>query len=389
MSSRICVSTFLLLLSSLSLAAGAAAQNRPPVADAGPDQTLECSAQTGADVTLDGSASSDLDGDVLTYTWTGAALPLGLPLDGVMPTVPLPPGVHELTLTIDDAMGGMSSDTVLITIDTTLPVLVLKQDSDELWPPNHKLHVYRAADLVESVSDECGTPLAPEDVIFARGTSDEAEDGVGDGSTTGDIAFGAECKQAALRAERAGPRDGRVYELFLAIADDAGNETVQTFRVDVPHDAAHAAVDSGDAYEVTECGGLVSCPDAPAACSEAGVSELAIRSGKKGARLRWRATDFMAGGLSDGGSALCLYVDDAPAGESLAPDKVKHKTKQGVASLGVRTRGDDLEIPALPIASGAELRVELHGASGVCVGSTFAVDAASLNEADAFEAENE
>jgi len=51
----------------------AAVANAAPVANAGPDQNVK----NGALVTLDGSASSDANGDALTYQWTMDARPSG------------------------------------------------------------------------------------------------------------------------------------------------------------------------------------------------------------------------------------------------------------------------------------------------------------------------
>jgi len=48
-------------------------KNSPPVANAGPDQTIT----TGATVQLDGSRSTDVDGDALTHSWSFVSVPAG------------------------------------------------------------------------------------------------------------------------------------------------------------------------------------------------------------------------------------------------------------------------------------------------------------------------
>lgn len=92
-------------------------QNQPPMANAGPDQTVEATSPAGAFVTLNGAGSSDPDGDVLTYNWTG----LFGAVSGVSPTVTLSLGTHTLTLTVSDGQA-TATDTVSITVqDTTAP----------------------------------------------------------------------------------------------------------------------------------------------------------------------------------------------------------------------------------------------------------------------------
>ncbi len=107
--------------------------NRPPVANAGPDQTIECCCQQGGThVTLDGSGSSDPDGDPLTYKWIGPFQGGDVGVGGVNPTVKLVPGCrdsYEITLVVNDGKQDSPPDTVRITVqDTTAPSLTCPED---------------------------------------------------------------------------------------------------------------------------------------------------------------------------------------------------------------------------------------------------------------------
>lgn len=98
--------------------------NEPPFAFAGYDQLVEATA-INTPVTLDGSGSTDPDGDALTYTWSGG---FGL-ATGVNPVVALALGTHDIDLSVDDGKGGFDSDEVQIIVqDTTAPVLTIPAD---------------------------------------------------------------------------------------------------------------------------------------------------------------------------------------------------------------------------------------------------------------------
>ncbi len=98
--------------------AEAPAQNEPPVANAGPDQTVPRNTPTGASVTLDGSGSSDPEEAPLTYAWTWA----GGSASGVSPTITLPQGQTTITLVVNDGELDSAPDTVVITVTNTAPV---------------------------------------------------------------------------------------------------------------------------------------------------------------------------------------------------------------------------------------------------------------------------
>lgn len=98
--------------------------NSLPVADAGADKTLECTGNGGATVLLDGSNSTDSDGDALTYTWRKNGNIIAGPSTQSTAQVFLAVGVHNLELTVDDGIAGSSTDYVTITVtDFTPPVV--------------------------------------------------------------------------------------------------------------------------------------------------------------------------------------------------------------------------------------------------------------------------
>jgi hypothetical protein len=97
----------------------------PPIADAGPDQTNECSG-AGTIVELDARGSTDPDGDPLVYKWVLGGMVLGT---NAVENVSLPLGVHEISLTVTDPGGASDSDTNSVTVwDTTPPALVCPTD---------------------------------------------------------------------------------------------------------------------------------------------------------------------------------------------------------------------------------------------------------------------
>jgi len=98
--------------------------NSPPVAKGGPNQTITV---TGT-VQLDGSESTDVDGDVLTYLWAFVSVPQGSQARLTNPNSPKPTfvadvlGTYVLQLVVNDGTVNGSPATVVITSSDVPPV---------------------------------------------------------------------------------------------------------------------------------------------------------------------------------------------------------------------------------------------------------------------------
>lgn len=144
---------------------GAPPSNQPPVADAGPDQTVIDTNGDGIgieSVALDGSASSDPDGTITTYEWSEGG---SLIATGVTPVVALAVGNHTITLTVTDNGGATASDTVLISVVDPLAGITLtatgykvkglqKADLDWLGATSTQVDVYRDGTLIATTTND-------------------------------------------------------------------------------------------------------------------------------------------------------------------------------------------------------------------------------------------
>jgi hypothetical protein len=204
--------------------------NTPPVADAGPNQTVYAWSDGLADVTLDGSGSYDEDGDAISYLWTWQIDTIAYEANGVNPTIELPLGEHTINLVVNDGTEDSVPDEVVVTVlDNTPPQLTLTVTPDTIWPPNNNM----AAVIVDwFVTDNCDDSpqvslvdiTVEEDGVLISGLADSDDIEVLDDTIIN------------LRAKRSGRSSSRIYSLIYQATDASGNVAEQTTTVTIPHD---------------------------------------------------------------------------------------------------------------------------------------------------------
>ncbi len=66
-------------------------------------------------------------------------------------------------------------------------------------------------------------------------TSNEPDNGLGDGDTSNDIVIEDDFHYGKLRAERSGGGTGRIYTITYKVTDACGNSATTIVTVNVPH----------------------------------------------------------------------------------------------------------------------------------------------------------
>jgi hypothetical protein len=220
--------------------------NDPPVAVVVPNVIAECSGATTG-VALDGSASHDEDGMIVSYQWVRNGMQVGT---GANPTIALGLGVHTILLIVTDDRQSADTATVTVTIqDTQAPLLTLNATPANLTPVDQS---YRLVGTPATAADACGGPLTVTGTVVS---SEPDNAPARTGTTTGDIrvtrpdnsvllssvaapavAFNPLTDQLEVRAERRGASADRVYTITFNVRDARNNAREVTATVRVPRD---------------------------------------------------------------------------------------------------------------------------------------------------------
>jgi hypothetical protein len=211
-------------------------------------------ADEASTVTLDGTLSSDPDGDSLTYSWVVTDAP-GVVLTNAntatpsftTPFVTSAGATLKFTLTVSDGFGGTKSDVATVNVRNTndLPTVANAQPSvGTLWPPDHRM----VSVSINGIAD----PNNNATITITGVTQDEPTNGLGDGDTAIDAIISADRKTVLLRSERSGNGDGRVYRISFTASDFEGSVS-GVVKVGVPKSkATDTAIDSGGVFISTQ-----------------------------------------------------------------------------------------------------------------------------------------
>jgi hypothetical protein len=229
----------------------------------------------------------DLAGNIYVAGWTSSS---------DFPTVnPLQPSNR----------GGADAFVAILHLDTPdnlPPSLAPVANKTFLWPPNHKMV---EISIAANATDDSRGPVT----LTASISSNEPEDGFGDGDTAPDwtepvIDQASGVINFQLRAERSGSGNGRVYTITIIATEDSGNSSQSDVEIVVLHDQKGAIL-GGSSLVAT--GELWTASSNPTSLPE--VLHLSVVDGV--------LIDAMGHGVTLGGD---VHVSTEPGVPSIALD---------------------------------------------------------------------
>ena len=141
-------------------------------------------------------------------------------------------GPNQDAIYAPDAYRSSDHDPVIVGLnvcDEIAPTLEVSVSPDMLWPANHKYVTVEATVTAADNFDSNPT------VTLLSVTSNEPDDGLGDGDKANDIVI-VDDYHVQLRAERSGNGEGRIYTITYQATDACGNSAQANAIVTVPHD---------------------------------------------------------------------------------------------------------------------------------------------------------
>ncbi len=193
----------------------------PPEVNAGADIEIEGNCIGGAKITLPVPVINDIVDPNPTII-----------ISGNKDIYPI--GTTIVEVKAIDFSGNCGTDEIAVTVkDTTPPKIEVNVSPNLLWPLNHEM---KNITTTVNVVDICDPKPK---IILESITSNEPDNGLGDGDTANDIqeaVYNTEDYTFMLRSERSGKGNGRLYTITYTVTDDSGNSASSTVNVIAPHD---------------------------------------------------------------------------------------------------------------------------------------------------------
>ena len=142
-------------------------QNLPPIANAGPDQFVQQTSPQGANVTLNGTASSDPNNDTLTYSWNW----IGGSATGPTPTALFPPGNTTVTLRVSDGQLNATDTVNIVVMDTTPPGVNAGPDVTAEQASHTGTQVMLNGSAADAVSTRFNFTWSEKSIVLATATN--------------------------------------------------------------------------------------------------------------------------------------------------------------------------------------------------------------------------